>query len=130
MPANEAPLPLANPCLANACSACCRDTEMPLSAADVARLESATRRPASDFAQTRDGLLRLRNVAGACVFLRQGRCSVYDARPEGCRLYPFVWAQGEGVRRDADCPYRSAFQQGADVPARLQTHLARLGLSP
>jgi len=28
-------------------------------------------------------------TAGACIFLKNGRCSVYDARPTQCRTYPF-----------------------------------------
>lgn len=30
----------------------------------------------------------------ACVFLKEGRCSVYDARPQVCRMYPFGTAPG------------------------------------
>ena len=39
----------------------------------------------------------LLNTAGpmdACVFLKNGRCSVYEARPRVCRLYPFSAAPG------------------------------------
>ena len=51
---------------------------------------------------------------GDCVFLCEGRCSVYDARPRQCRSYPWwkenlaspeAWAaeaeQCEGIREDA-----------------------------
>ena len=30
----------------------------------------------------------------ACVFLKDGRCSVYEARPQVCRMYPFGVAPG------------------------------------
>ena len=30
----------------------------------------------------------------ACVFLKDGRCAVYDARPQVCRMYPFGTAPG------------------------------------
>lgn len=30
----------------------------------------------------------------ACIFLKDGRCSVYEARPRVCRLYPFTAAPG------------------------------------
>ena len=30
----------------------------------------------------------------ACVFLKDGKCSVYDARPQVCRMYPFGTAPG------------------------------------
>lgn len=31
----------------------------------------------------------------ACVFLKDGKCSVYSARPRVCRLYPFGIAPGD-----------------------------------
>lgn len=34
----------------------------------------------------------LMNTVGddhACIFLKEGRCSVYEARPQMCRIYPF-----------------------------------------
>lgn len=33
-----------------------------------------------------------------CVFLKEGRCSVYEARPHVCRVYPFSVAPGERGR--------------------------------
>lgn len=45
-----------------------------------------------------DGLpiFQLNSTGGdhACVFLKEGRCSVYDARPQVCRMYPFGTAPG------------------------------------
>ena len=43
----------------------------------------------------------LLNTVGSehtCVFLKNGRCSVYDARPRTCRLYPFTVAPGSRGR--------------------------------
>lgn len=43
----------------------------------------------------------LLNTAGtldACVFLKDGRCSVYEARPHVCRIYPFSAAPGRKGR--------------------------------
>ena len=40
----------------------------------------------------------LMNIAGpddSCVFLENGRCSVYEARPRVCRLYPFTAFPGQ-----------------------------------
>ena len=34
----------------------------------------------------------------ACVFLKDGKCSVYDARPRVCRQYPFGVAPGSNGR--------------------------------
>lgn len=97
-----------NPCLAHACSVCCHDTAMPLREADVARLRAEGHDPAR-FAREDDGWLVLRNQRGACVFLRAGQCSVYDARPEGCRLYPLVWEEDAGPALDELCPWRDEF---------------------
>lgn len=43
----------------------------------------------------------LLNTVGAmdvCVFLKEGRCSIYEARPHVCRVYPFSVAPGERGR--------------------------------
>ena len=34
----------------------------------------------------------------ACIFLKDGKCGVYDARPRVCRLYPFGVAPGSNGR--------------------------------
>jgi len=34
----------------------------------------------------------------SCVFLNDGQCSVYEARPRVCRMYPFIAAPGERGR--------------------------------
>jgi Fe-S-cluster containining protein len=36
-----------------------------------------------------DGRYALRDVTADCVFLDQGTCSVYEARPTQCRTWPF-----------------------------------------
>ena len=43
----------------------------------------------------------LLNTAGTldvCTFLKEGRCSVYEARPHVCRMYPFSVAPGDRGR--------------------------------
>ena len=35
-------------------------------------------------------LMNATGPEGACTFLENGRCSVYEARPRVCRLYPFT----------------------------------------
>ncbi len=39
--------------------------------------------------ETEDGEVQLRSEGEACVFLRDGLCSVYEARPVQCRTWPF-----------------------------------------
>lgn len=46
----------------------------------------------------------------ACVFLQDGRCRVYEARPRACRLYPFTADVGTRGRR-------FVFYQGIDQNA-------------
>lgn len=40
-------------------------------------------------------LLNTEGPEDACVFLKDGRCSVYEARPRVCRLYPFTAFPGQ-----------------------------------
>lgn len=100
-------MPESNPCLSHACSKCCYDTEMPLLESDVARLHAAGHSPGR-FVERVEDAIQLRNVDGHCVFLVEGRCSVYDIRPEGCRLYPLVMIDGEPGLDDY-CPYWGEF---------------------
>ncbi|MGQ0534681.1 MAG: YkgJ family cysteine cluster protein [Methanobacteriota archaeon] len=119
---------LGTPCRSHACSACCHDTEMPLTEADRARLSAAGHDPAR-FAREDDGWLRLANVGGRCHFLDAGgRCGVYEIRPEGCRLYPLVW--DPGLRRvvwdEEGCPYTREFVAPSEATAAVEGLVARL----
>lgn len=118
-----APLPMApqslgfagdvSPCRRHECRACCIDTEMPLLPADIERLASLTGRSVQAFSVHDDetGETRLRNVGGQCVFLGPVGCTVYAARPAGCRIYPLVYdAEREHGVLDEDCPYRTEFR--------------------
>ena len=126
-----------NPCLDNACSACCHDVEMLLTESDVARIGQA--QPHLDFMfEADDGYLQLRTRDGPaarggrgrpCVFLDpSGGCTIHAIRPEGCRLYPAVW---DGVLRSASldaehCPHTAGFmlpRATADAVGRLADRL-------
>lgn len=112
------------PCITAGCSRCCHDTEMLLSNDDVLRL--SLERPGEDFwFQADDGYLQLKTrdgpaAAGArhpdqkpCWFLGDdGHCTVHEARPEGCRLYPAVWDVDLGRARldDEECPHTDGFR--------------------
>ncbi|AKJ64151.1 YkgJ family cysteine cluster protein [Kiritimatiella glycovorans] len=41
----------------------------------------------------------IENDDGSCVFLKNGRCEVYQARPLQCRTFPWAWGQD-----DPECP--------------------------
>lgn len=43
-------------------------------------------------------LLNTVGTEDTCVFLKDGRCSVYEVRPRTCRLYPFTVAPGDRGR--------------------------------
>ncbi len=80
---------------------------MPLTSGDIARLEAAGYRREEFMYIDEEGIPRLRNVNGHCVFLDEatGKCRVYRIRPAGCRLYPLVYDPvGGEVVVDPDCP--------------------------
>jgi len=78
---------------------------MELSNSDIERLEEAGYRR-EEFAFIEDGVTRLRNVDGRCLFysLADKNCRVYEKRPLGCHLYPVVYLQNEGATVDELCP--------------------------
>ena len=83
---------------------------MPLTERDIKRIEKLGY--ARDyFVRYVDGVPTLKTREdGSCVFLENGRCSIYKYRPEGCRLYPLVWVRGSGrATLDTHCPYRYEF---------------------
>ena len=90
------------------CGKCCENTEMPLSEADIKRLEKAGFRR-EDFVQYDSrGYARLQNREGHCVFYdkKRRRCRVYKYRPLGCRIYPIIFSEDEGIIVDDLCPMK------------------------
>ncbi len=43
-------------------------------------------------AANRQGLSLQAREDEACVFLENDRCSIYEARPQQCRDFPFTWS--------------------------------------
>lgn len=95
------------------CGECCRHVadSIMLEPMDVYRLAQYLREQGKPVSGTEDVLgsyahaswlansfpIFLLNTVGtldACVFLKDGRCTVYEARPRVCRLYPFAVAPG------------------------------------
>ncbi len=124
-----------SPCETQACSACCHDIEMILTEADLARLRAARPDLGDSFwFEADDGYLQLRTRDGPpaaggegrpCVFLgADGRCGVYEARPEGCRLYPATWDEGlrEAILDEDYCPHTDGFR----IPTAAGDALRRL----
>ncbi len=104
-----------NSCRAIRCTACCQQTNMLLTLADIARIETLGL-PKTSF--TKQGSLgqQLKNTNGHCVFLKAGQCSIYDHRPQGCTLYPVIFNKTTGeANLDDACP------RHRDFPLTLET---------
>jgi Fe-S-cluster containining protein len=64
-----------------------------------------------------EGLRELRFVDGHCVFLKEGKCSVYAARPVQCKTWPF-WPETlkQRVWREEVVPFCPGTEDAADSP--------------
>ncbi len=64
-----------------------------------------------EFTRLVDGYQCLENVNGACVFLENGLCSIYEYRPLGCRFYPVIFDEERNCAiMDEFCPYLEMFR--------------------
>src|SRR5258706_12873020 len=91
------------------CGNCCKDPLLPLTDEDIQRIVDATGDNVSDIAQIVDKtaiemgdeleafvnlrqgkrVLVLRHARGSCIYLGDDdRCTIYESRPLGCRVYP------------------------------------------
>lgn len=88
------------------CGLCCRDTQMELCEADIARLERGGNLREDFCVLGPDGVRRLRNRQGHCVFydLDRKRCTEYARRPLGCVIYPVNMSVDGEVVVDELCP--------------------------
>ncbi len=120
------------------CTACCRETTIPLSPEDLQRLRSQRWNQRPGF----HGVATVRRSAwiggqtvlahrpdGTCVFLTdQGRCRIHeefgaDAKPRMCQLFPLqivVSDRGACATTRRSCPSAAA-DRGRPVEARLAT---------
>ena len=48
-------------------------------------------------------MLKTIGLDHTCIFLKNGRCSIYDVRPRTCRIYPFSIGPGERGRNFEYC---------------------------
>ena len=79
---------------------------MPLTSIDIRRISDSGKK---DFYH-KDSR-QLINIDGRCIFLtRGGECTVYDIRPEGCRLYPMIMLlPSREPIMDEECPHGDDF---------------------
>ena len=86
------------------CGECCRWTgavllegfDVPRLAAHLGLSEQELIDGHTRLAPNRRQLALLDQADGSCAFLEGDRCSVYEARPEQCRTFPFAWSVQEG----------------------------------
>jgi Fe-S-cluster containining protein len=86
------------------CGECCRWTgavllegfDLPRIAAHLGLSEQEFIDGHTQLSPSRRQLALLDQADGGCVFLKGDRCSVYEARPEQCRTFPFAWSVQEG----------------------------------
>ena len=97
-------------CMDYKCIQCCLESEMLLSNEDIERIKGLEFAP-EFFITKRDGRLQLMNYNGRCVFHNGIGCSIYENRPEGCKLYPIIYDKEKNCAvLDEDCPYRDKFE--------------------
>jgi len=97
-------------CLRYGCIKCCLDTEMPLSSSDIVRIKGLGF-SGDFFILKKNGNRQLKNLSGRCVFHNGQGCTIYNYRPEGCRLYPAVFHEDTGeVVPDSYCPHHGEFR--------------------
>jgi Fe-S-cluster containining protein len=95
------------------CGICCQKTEMLLSKRDINNLEKSGY-PKENFVRyNKHGLARLRNRNKYCVFfdVKRRYCRVYRHRPLGCRFYPIIYSEEEGIIVDDLCPTKDTVTQ-------------------
>jgi len=99
-----------NPCLEYGCIKCCLNTEMELSSSDIVRIKGLGFSE-DFFIVKKDGNRQLKNLSGRCVFHNGQLCTIYNDRPEGCRLYPAIFYEDAGeTGLDSYCPHYGKFQ--------------------
>jgi Fe-S-cluster containining protein len=79
---------------------------MLLSKTDIKRIKKTGYKTKDFVLIDTSGFAKLRNTRGHCFFYQPNgrRCSVYDVRPTGCRIYPIIYSMEEGVIVDDFCP--------------------------
>ncbi|MHA1977596.1 MAG: YkgJ family cysteine cluster protein [Candidatus Hodarchaeales archaeon] len=105
-------------CQEHNCHHCCIETEMLLLKTDAARISKETGISIPDFSfltEDKQHMLRNKNTKGelVCFFLEgDGRCSIYNIRPEGCTYYPIIWdLTNHQAVSDDYCPHHKLFRE-------------------
>jgi Fe-S-cluster containining protein len=86
---------------------------MLLSSADIERLERMGYNRQKFMHHDKHGFVRLKNRRGFCVFydVEKSRCKIYRHRPLGCRIYPIIYNEQEGIVVDDLCPMKNTVSE-------------------
>ena len=95
------------------CGVCCIDTEMLLSNEDIERLERKGYDKTFFVRFDKDGYAVLRNLNENCVFFDPEKrvCRERANRPIGCRIYPVMHDENNGIVTDSICPARNTISE-------------------
>lgn len=95
------------------CGVCCEKTEMMLSKTDIERLKRLGYDRQKFVRYDKYGFARLKNPHGLCVFydVEKCRCQIYRHRPLGCRIYPVIYSEQEGIVVDDLCPMHNTISK-------------------
>jgi Fe-S-cluster containining protein len=82
---------------------------MLLSRVDVKRLKKLGYSPKEFAFYDENGFTRLKNREGYCVFFdfNKRKCRIYENRPLGCRIFPVIFSEEEGIVVDDICPMKN-----------------------
>lgn len=115
-----------NYCKENRCIRCCLGTTMPLSNNDIKRIKKLGF-DINFFVTEKDGWLQLKNQDGRCVFHNSMMCTIYENRPDGCKLYPIIFDRDDNhAVFDKDCPHRAKFQMSEGIKKQLYDIVSKL----
>ena len=117
-PANR---PMRLECLGASCGLCCKvmGGEVVVTDAEAQAIENF-------LLKKKSGVFTLKANGCSCALLVDGMCSRYDARPKGCKDYPW-YSIGESLYYDSGCPGMHDDEDGRpDVSAirGLETYLS------
>jgi len=113
-------------CMDFKCIQCCIETSMPLSSQDITRIKKLGFKT-NFFVIKRCGWLQLKNYEGKCVFHNGINCSIYDNRPEGCKLYPIIYNKDKRCAIiDKDCSYADKFKISKRTTRQLYALVSKL----
>lgn len=86
---------------------------MLLSQKDIRRLEKRGFSKNYFVKFDRQGYAQLKNREGYCVFYdrKKCQCSVYAVRPSGCRVYPVILDEENGIVLDNICDSRNTISE-------------------